>query len=139
MASFPRKYFEALSGLNVMSQLLLVANNITGLSEEDREKLKEIAVELDNKFLAAVEVFKVDRSADNLVKTLRKMIGACGPSSEKAKFEYLPLTTQALNRQDVNNYFRELFTNQLKDSFPSDTDIEELAEKSTTHCFEKVD
>jgi Ca2+-binding EF-hand superfamily protein len=139
MASFPRKYFEALPGLNVMSQLLLVANNITGFSEEDREKLKELAVELDNKFLAAVEVFKVDRSADNLVKTLRKMIGTSGSNSEKAKCEYLPLRPEPLNRQNVNKYFREFFTNQLKDSFPSETDIEELAEKSTTHCFEKVD
>lgn len=139
MASFPRKYFEALPGLNLMSQLLLVANNITGFNEAERDKIKELAEVLDQKFVAAVEVFKIDRSAESLVKTLRKLIGASGPSSEKPTIQYLPLSTEPLNRQDVGQYFRNYFIKQLKDSFPSEVDIEELAYKSTKQCFEQVD
>jgi Ca2+-binding EF-hand superfamily protein len=140
MASFSRRLYESLTNLNTMSQLLLVVNNIKGITEEDRAQLKSLALQQDSRLIAAVEVFKLDRSSENLVDTLRSILGVC-PSpifSPKSFMDPKP-APKRLNRQDVDRHVRELFVKQMGSSTVLDKSLNQIAEQAVNHCFEQAD
>lgn len=140
MASFSRRLYDSLSNLNTMGQLLLVVNNIKGISEDDRAHLKALALQQDLRLIASIEVFKLDRSAEGLIDTFKSIIGVCpSPIFSPRSFADPKPVFKQLNRQDVDKHIRELCSKQLASTQRLDKSINEITEQAVNHCFEQAD
>lgn len=140
MASFSRRLYDSLSNLNTMSQLLLVVNNIRGISEDERTQLKSLALKQDSRLAASIEVFKLDRSAENLVDTLKSILGVCpSPIFSPKSFVEIKSVQKRLSRQEVDKHIRELLSKQLSLTPGLDKSINGITEQAVNHCFEQAD
>lgn len=106
MATFSKRLFESLDKLNEMGQLLLVTNNIQGVTEPERNAFKELAIQKHPGMLAGLQVFKLDRNPELLVDTWRRFIGEVPQQlSEESKSQ--------LNKSDVAQLLSKLTKNKV--------------------------
>jgi len=88
MASISSRVYESLQKLNELGQLLLVINNLRGISEDERNSFKQKAIKKDPTMIAALEEFKLDKNPEKLVQKWRNQ-----PQE------------QSLGKKDLINYF----------------------------------
>ena len=74
MAFFPKRLFESLSSLNPMSQLLIVANNVQGITEAERKEIIQLSASEDPRVVSAIDAFKLDKNTENLIACWRAII-----------------------------------------------------------------
>ncbi|CAG9326717.1 unnamed protein product [Blepharisma stoltei] len=123
MATLSKRLFESLEKLNEMGQLLLVANNISGISEGERNAFKELAIQKHPGMLAGLEVFKLDRNTDLLVDTWRRFIGETTPQrqatppvqSSTKKPEVKEEAKTHLTKGDLAQFFSVKMKNKIPD------------------------